>query len=326
MIYLNPDTQKIKDAVLMHYNELLGVVQSRRNNCGNAAIIAFLTDSNLEIILTGTPKRLMQIQMLFFRKVIPDFTYNEWLSFFKTKKKRTKNAADLILVNKYQNIYNITKTIFDYENYFSKKDVVYYSAYDLADNLNINTCIYCNRLYTKTVIKPAKIIRPEFDHWFSKSRYPLLAISFYNLIPSCHVCNSSVKGTTEMTLKTHIHPYVDSNIGFSFSYYNKKSNSYGFKIIAASKSKGENTANAFKIAEIYKMHEDEIEDLRKIKDAYSEKYLEILAGQYKGLTISEDEIYRLAFGTYNDETLFERRPLSKMKRDILIELGILKIS
>jgi hypothetical protein len=76
--------------------------------------------------------------------------------------------------------------------------------------------------------------------------------------------------------------------------------------------------------EIYEMHEDEIDDLRKIKSAYSESYLTILASQFKGLSISEDEMYRLAFGTYNDEELFEKRPLSRMKRDILIELGIIK--
>ncbi|WP_198512299.1 hypothetical protein [Flavobacterium sp. 1] len=42
------------------------------------------------------------------------------------------------------------------------------------------------------------------------------------------------------------------------------------------------------------------------------------------LTVSEDEIYRLAFGTYNNEDFFDRQPLSRMKRDILLELGIIK--
>lgn len=323
MLYLNPNSQKIKSALAIHYSELLSFVQNRRNNCGNQEIIDFLTDNNLDIILKSGPHKLMQIQMLYFRAVIPNYSHSDWVSFFKAKKKRNKTAADLALVNRFQRIYDCTKSIFDYENHFSKKNSPY-STYDLAENLNINTCIYCNRLYTKTVIKPSKITRPEFDHWFAKSRYPLLAISFFNLIPSCHVCNSSVKGTLEMNLKTHIHPYIDNTPGFSFSYYNKKKNSYGFKIVAVPSSKGEITSQAFKIEEIYKMHEDEIEDLRKIKDAYSEKYLDMLVGQYKGLTISEDEVYRLAFGTYNDEESFERRPLSKMKRDILIELGILK--
>ena len=40
-------------------------------------------------------------------------------------------------------------------------------------------------------------MRPQFDHWFPKKKYPLLAISFYNLIPCCTYCNSSVKGDIE---------------------------------------------------------------------------------------------------------------------------------
>jgi len=44
----------------------------------------------------------------------------------------------------------------------------------------------------------------------------------------------------------------------------------------------------------------------------------------KGTSISDKKIYRLAFGTHIDDAQFDRRPLSKMKKDILNELGILK--
>ena len=87
--------------------------------------------------------------------------------------------------------------------------------------------------------------------------------------------------------------------------------------------KGNNTIEAFKIKEIYETHEEEIDDLRRIRDIYSESYLQNLSKLYKGI-ISEEEIYRLAFGVYLKETEFDKRPLSKMKRDILIELGIIK--
>ena len=39
--------------------------------------------------------------------------------------------------------------------------------------------------------------------------------------------------------------------------------------------------------------------------------------------ISNEEIYRLAFGTSFEEKDFQKRPLSRMKRDILDELGML---
>jgi hypothetical protein len=181
-------------------------------------------------------------------------------------------------------------------------------------------------MYTKTVLKPKKFTRPEFDHWFPKSKYPLLALSFYNLIPSCHICNSSLKGATNLNLVDYFHPYIDDektiNEAIKFSYYNKSLNTYGFKMITTN-DKAIKTVNAFKIKEIYQTHEDEIADLRRIRDVYSESYLQKLSTLYKGI-IAPEEVYRLAFGVYIEEAKFEKRPLSKMKRDILIELGIIK--
>ncbi len=81
---------------------------------------------------------------------------------------------------------------------------------------------------------------------------------------------------------------------------------------------------AFELEEIYKAHEDEIEDLRSIRDTYSESYIEMLEKQVlSGVVLNREEVYRLAFGVHFNESKFSQRPLSKMKRDILIELGII---
>jgi|APLak6261698768_1056241.scaffolds.fasta_scaffold00622_5 hypothetical protein len=326
MIYINPDDKKIKDASNKHFKKLNSFIKTRRDACANQGIIDFLTDKNIEIILKGSPKKIFQINRLFFRNINAAFRDRHLEEYFKLKRKRrVLLPAEQTIVTNYNLIFSQLKEIFDYENYFSKKDSDY-STYDLAKNLDINTCVYCNRMYTKTVIKPRKITRPEFDHWFPKSKYPLLALSFYNLIPSCHICNSSVKGSTDFTLEKYFHPYIDNekdiNKAIKFTYYNKKLDKYGFKMKFKGE-KGKNTGLAFKIKEIYKAHEDEIADLRRIRDIYSESYLQNLSKIYKGI-ISEEEIYRLAFGVYQEEAKFHERPLSKMKRDILIELGIIK--
>ena len=39
--------------------------------------------------------------------------------------------------------------------------------------------------------------------------------------------------------------------------------------------------------------------------------------------VSMDELYRLAFGTHFSEDNFHKRPLSKMKKDILQELKVI---
>lgn len=223
--------------------------------------------------------------------------------------------------SKFRKDKNIRK-IFDYENWLNYDK---YNAYDFAAKLDIPTCPYCNRTYTKTVITPKgeKIIRPEFDHWFPKSEYPLLALSFYNLIPSCHICNSNVKGKTEFKLDTHFHPYNSaSNVKATFSYNYKSCDGYRIKINTKDDF-SRDSVEAFQLENIYQAHEDEVKDLIKIRQAYSDKYIEILKNSLKGLSLSKEEVYRLAFGVHYEEDKFDRRPLSKLKKDILTELGII---
>lgn len=64
-------------------------------------------------------------------------------------------------------------------------------AYDIFERLNIRTCPYCNRHYTFTLRSKNKRFhtRPEFDHFYDKCTYPILAVTFLNLVPSCKECN-----------------------------------------------------------------------------------------------------------------------------------------
>ena len=326
MIFINSKDKKIVDGILSHQKGLLSILKRRVTNCNDINIRSFLSEENLSMLLTGNPNELINLNNLFYQ-TIPTYSLNSYNKFIINididKKNRTK--AEKSNITKYKKLHFIIESIFNYETSFSKKERKY-STYDLANNLAINTCVYCNRMYTKTVINPNKLTRPEFDHWFPKSKYPLLALSFYNLIPSCHICNSSLKGASNLNLNDYFHPYIDDekiiNAEIKFSYYNKSLDTYGFEMKTSS-SKGKNTIDAFKIKEIYETHEEEIADLRKIRDIYSESYLRNLSSLYKGI-MSPEEVYRLAFGVYLEEAKFEKRPLSKMKKDILIELGILK--
>lgn len=247
----------------------------------------FENEDNLRKVLTGLPNELDKIKTLFSKKtkIRQILHYDNWIKYDK------------------------------------------YNAYDLAKELDIPTCPYCGRMYTKTVIseKGKKIVRPDFDHWFPKSKYPLLALSFYNLVPSCNICNSRVKGADEFKLGTHFHPYhkVD-DLKFTFSYDLKGYEKPCVKILTPKDNDiSKKSVEAFELEEIYKTHEDEVADLLKIRQAYSEKYIEIL-NDFSGINLSKEEVYRLAFGAHLAEDKFDRRPLSKMKRDILTELGIIK--
>lgn len=264
-----------------------------------SSVVKFLNDeNNLRTVLIGTPEELDLIKSKF------------------TSVGLKKSIKKLI---NYEGFINT-----DNDGTFR-----YFNAYHLAERLDIPTCVYCNRIYTKTVINSSgkKITRPTFDHWFPKSQYPILALSFYNLIPSCSICNSGVKGALPFSLSTHFHPYYENpfeSFKYTFSYDHKDYSKFVFKILFDNDDIfTKKSIASFELEEIYKAHEDEIEDLIKIRDSYSESYLDMLESNILGISLDREEIYRLAFGVHFQEAMHDRRPLSKMKKDILIELGII---
>lgn len=61
---------------------------------------------------------------------------------------------------------------------------------------NVRVCPYCNRIYVGVVRTTKKTkdgrtitVKGQLDHFYPKERYPYLAVSKYNLVPSCTYCN-----------------------------------------------------------------------------------------------------------------------------------------
>lgn len=106
---------------------------------------------------------------------------------------------------------NCCKEIFPYTNGFGKSvDDTYW----LLRALNVRVCPYCNRIYTITLPskeelaneKEFKTTRATLDHFYPKNKYPYLALSLFNLVPSCHICNNN-KGAED---KKIIYPYDEA--------------------------------------------------------------------------------------------------------------------
>ena len=323
MILIDITKANIIEAREHHIKCLTPKILKSVSDSNNLEIKSFLTEEKIKCILGGSPKKIYQLNLLFLRKTIDNFRFKDWEA-YNDINKINQPEEKRRLRNIFSDVYTEIRKIFNYKNFTTKKKKEY-DAYDLAKNLDIPTCPYCNRTYTKTVITKnrEKIIRPEFDHWFPKNQYSLLALSFYNLIPSCHICNSNVKGKTELKLDSHFHPYNSvSNLKATFSYNYKSYDDYKIKINTEDKF-SRNSVEAFQLENIYQAHEDEVKDLIKIRQAYSDKYIEILNDSLKGVNLSKEEVYRLAFGVHYEDDKFDRRPLSKLKKDILTELGII---
>ena len=167
-------------------------------------------------------------------------------------------------------------------------------------------------------------LRPELDHFYPKSIYPFLAMSFYNLIPSCPICNHTKSSKVSENL---INPYDVKDNDFKFTYEptdisfaNIESKKYSIDSFEIKfKTQNENI-DIFKLDELYKQHKDIVVDLLMKKAYYPKSYIEELE---KSFGFTKDEIYRYLLNNYKKEEDLHKRPLSKLIKDISEELDLI---
>lgn len=193
----------------------------------------------------------------------------------------------------------------------------------LSKQLNVKTCPYCNRQYTFTIEKGTKTIRPEFDHFHSKSEFPYLALSFYNLIPSCSICNH-----TKLDDLIDTSPYnngFEDNFRFRVKTKTGEEASLDWALeedIEIDFSNDNLNIGAFALKELYNEHIDYVKEIIDKAQAYNHSYYASLIDSYKGLGKQEADIDRFIWGNYLENAEHEKRPLSKLTKDILQQLRI----
>lgn len=249
-------------------------------------------------------------------------------------------------------IHKRLKAIFNYDS-FIKRVPSKWGAYNLTMQLQVNVCPYCNRQYITTYHSNNGKTRPSLDHFYDKVTYPYFAISLFNLVPSCSVCNSSFKGKKKFTVSTHINPYVEDfndtlnfSAGFGFSWgksgkevdidaFLGAGNNFTIKLIEAPKVSGDklgilkkkakrglSNAETFKLEAIYGNHKDQVYDLIKTAYYYNENRLEDIKKSTGDLFESREEVLSWVLGLDSSLIDFEKRSLSKFIYDIANELGI----
>lgn len=240
----------------------------------------------------------------------------------KTNKLKALNTGYVI------NMDNIS----DYDEIFG----VDWSAYKFLMKLGIKVCPYCNRQYITPIYCDNGKVRADLDHFYPKYIYPYLAMSIYNLVPSCKFCNSSLKNGKEFNYDNNLNPYEYgfSNL-YTFSYdiieENGLVNEENLKIILKDNSqteqekrivrKAQNNKDIFQIENIYNFHKNEVADLIKKKMIYTDKNIEILLKQYKNLFESKEQVVEFIIGGYsNKEEEYSNKILSKLINDIRNEL------
>lgn len=227
---------------------------------------------------------------------------------------------------------NDLKKVFNYQSFISAdKDF----SYRLSNLKKTNACPYCNRQYTLTIETESDgvithIARPHFDHWYGKAIYPLLALSFYNLIPSCAVCNSSIKGSDFMDVATHVHPYCQKfgyEPQFKFKVLFTGDNDFMLYTTKSPSPQEEAMKKAFCIEECYRYHEKlEAKDVVSLAvqrpDIHQQSIINDILAALKH-KVSSDELIRRIFGIEIEAARQNDRPMSKLKKDLLEQFHVI---
>lgn len=263
-------------------------------------------------LLTATPKRMAVMQRAFSialrgRTALLD--------------KKLKAGG-----NKSQIFHNMIVTALRYDS------VRQYIYPRFIRRLGVKSCVYCNANYTVTDYN--NMAYYTVDHWKPKSKYPFLAISFFNLVPCCFSCNRN-KGDFP---DDFFGLYADAGEELDVLHLNVSSRGITEYIMDHDvmhldielkehapiyKTLRDNMDNKLHITRLYAEHRDIAEETLWRKMVYDRCSIEALKDAFEGaqLGLTDAEVMRFLYGTYQNPDDLHRRPLSRLIQDILASLS-----
>lgn len=317
--YANAYLKKHKQAVIDELNALKQTID--QDKCNNWRTFSHYVEeirNNLHQIILLHPQKFLEFQEkhLKLNSTLPSFDSTQW-----------SNAPNN------PKFYDALVTILRY------KDVRTNILPPILCELDINTCIYCNATYIPTVdIGNNKKARYELDHFFPKSDYPFLSVSFFNLQPGCPICNR-----WKLTQKSNFNLYTDDatklnpfqfqlTMSSLLNYHQTttssclklklKSSEYNDLVDIQRTNLAINHNFVFKIDNLYKKFDSEVEEMVWKYFTMNQSFFD----QFKASFIKEfpslsyKDIYRFIYGFFGDEEDIHLRPLTKMKQDLAKQL------
>lgn len=209
--------------------------------------------------------------------------------------------------------------ILNYEGFnagINRRGVKKWSRHEFITGLRVKVCPYCNRQYITSYEDEANGSRTtaDADHYYPKAEYPILQMNIFNLIPSCSVCNSKAKGTSN---KRHLYPYENPSDSLIFEIPIEAGDQVSEILINTKGSKkAEASREVFKLDKVYQAHLDEAAEVKRNAEDYFEfgdKAYEAL----QGLKVPFD-IFSTWFSFMGKDISAE--PLTKLKQDIFRQL------
>ncbi len=193
-----------------------------------------------------------------------------------------------------------------------------WGAVQLTQSLGLKVCPYCNRNY---LIQYKENTTAQIDHFYDKSTYPILALSLYNLIPSCPTCNH-LKGTKDGILYPYEEGFDNKGVAFEVDNveiaFNIKPDEEKFDIILKNKEKCEEVKKAvdevFYLEEMYKEHKSDVVDIFYKSRIFNKKHIKSLEEMLgDGL---EKDINDIIESYEGNPKYYHKKPLAKLNYDI----------
>jgi hypothetical protein len=215
---------------------------------------------------------------------------------------------------------------------FQRDDGTVYNSAFLASHISVPVCPYCNENYTYNIVyKKYPTYRRSFDwdHLYNKDKYPFLAVSYFNLVPSCKFCNF-IKLNQNLDF---LNPHLDVNADELFQYYFHPfdlgflQNEESIKVAILYNKKSpyyEEIKHTVKTAALLARvanHKMIIRDTINRHRIYPDDYLSSLPSMSDGDNTNTGlQYYESKYSvSYNSEEYY-MRPFSKLTKDVLFSL------
>lgn len=194
----------------------------------------------------------------------------------------------------------------------------------IVEKTNIRVCPYCNLTYT---YNRGNSTTAQLDHFFNKAEYPMFALCFYNLVPSCPACNRIKSADVgEFTSPYEDNAFQGVIVKWKYSKNLDEHKKVNLKclednieiVVQSTKQADKNNIEQMKINEAYSQHKDYASELIKKMQIYMNKNnQELISKVCKSGKIGKEEVERFYFGQYLDMDEQIQRPMDKMTRDFL---------
>ena len=216
-----------------------------------------------------------------------------------------------------------------------------WNRHKLLSLIGIEICPYCQRNYISSYEESNdEKTTADLDHFYPKSLYPFLALSLYNFIPSCQICNSRFKGNKDT--RDSIYPYEEGfdELGVKFKtskeviseILGERYSDFYVKIDyenLKNKEDGEKVKNSIEnlgLDRVYKKsHNQYIQNLLYNIEKYPENYLENCVEMFESNVDKKkqlEEYFKDIVKEPYRKRIENGEPLAKLTKDILEEFNI----